>query len=263
MLHISSAANPRFKLARSLLQRKGREQNAQLLIEGVRLIGDSISAGFPPALLLFDSHAEPKLRALLKRALAARCELVSVEPEMLAELCDTETSQGVVAIAPIPQIQVRRGRLVMLVDAVRDPGNLGTLLRSAAAADVGQVILLKGVTDPWAPKVLRAAMGAHFRVAIRQASTLAEAESWLGPGPRYLAAAQSNQFYTQVDWRQSSVLIVGGEAAGPEQAHQLAGVQSIAIPMANGVESLNVAVAASIILFEAARQRHPGSVTGR
>lgn len=255
IVHITSRANPRLKHARLLQHRKARQQHAQLLLEGVRLIEDALSAGFPPALLLFDQEKMETLAPLVQRAQQAGAEVLSVAAALLAEVALTETPQGVLAVAPWPQLPVGQSRLALVVDGVRDPGNLGALVRSAAAANVDQVILLPGVSDVWAPKVLRAGMGAHFRVAIRQAVTLAQAEWWIADRQPWLAAATGSRRYSDVDWTQPSVLIIGGEARGAGLAAGLAAAHTIFIPMARGVESLNAAIAGSIILFEAQRQR--------
>lgn len=252
---ITSAANPRYKLARALLTRRGRQKHRRLLLEGPRLIRDSISAGYPPALVLFDEDAASHLAPVLTAAAAAGAEVLSLKGELLAALCQTVTPQGVVAVAPWPEVAPGREGWSLIVDGVQDPGNLGTLLRSAAAAGLDQVIVLPGVTDPWAPKVLRAGMGAHFRVAIRMARDLAEVEAWIGPAQRLLAAATAAELYTDVDWTRPSALVIGSEAEGPRLTTAWPGLRPIAIPMARGMESLNAAVAGSVMLFEAQRQR--------
>jgi len=254
-VHISSSTNSRYKLARSLLSRRGRKKQTRLLLEGVRLIQDSISAGIPPALLFFDPESTVDVRKLAERAHIAGIQVLSLDAVLLAELTDTVTPQGVVAVVPWPTLLPGDSGLSVLVDNVRDPGNLGTLLRSAGAAGVDQVVMLPGVTDPWAPKVLRAGMGAHFRVAIRQARDRTQVAAWLGDSNFYLADANATMLYTEVDWRKPSVLIVGGEAEGARETVKWPGVQGVAIPMQNQVESLNAAVAASVMLFEAIRQR--------
>lgn len=255
---ITSPANPRYKLARSLLSRRGRYKHRRLLLEGVRLIDDSISAGFPPALVFFDAEAlgrQAGLDELLKRATSSGAEVWALAPTLLAELVETMSPQGVAAVGPWPGLQPGSQGLSVLVDGLQDPGNLGALLRTAAAAGADQVILLPGVTDAWAPRVLRAGMGAHYRLAIRQARGLAEAEAWIGQAQRLLATADAPDLYTEVDWTLPSLLIVGGEAHGARVTAGWSGVRPIAIPMAAGVESLNAAMAAGVMLFEARRQR--------
>ena len=253
--HLTSAANPHLKLARSLHKRRGRRKHQQVLLEGERLIADSISAGFPPALFFFSSESEQDHAQLLQKAAAAGAKLFSVPPQLLAEISSTVTPQGVVAVAPIPHVAVGNSGLSLVLDGVRDPGNLGALLRSAAAADVDQVIILPGVTDPWSPKALRAGMGAHFRVALRPVPNAEEARALLQDRHLYLADARGDILYTEALWPQPSALILGGETEKPGVLAQDPDVIPIAIPMARGVESLNVAVAGGIILFEAVRQR--------
>ena len=252
-VHISSTSNPRFKHARALLRRRARRQHAQLLLEGVRLIEDSMSAGYPPALFFYVPALED--HPLVGEARASGAQMLSIEPALLAELSDTSTPQGVVAVAPWPEIPPGRGGVSVVVDGVRDPGNLGTLLRSAAAADADQVILLPGVTDAWSPKALRAGMGAQFRIAVRSARDFEQVSAWVGDVCYYLADAGAQTLYWDVDWREPGVLIVGGETEGGRVTAGWPGVQSVAIPMARDVESLNAATAASVILFEAVRQR--------
>lgn len=252
---ISSAANPRLKLARSLQRRRIRRKQQLILLEGERLITDSMSAGFSPALFFFTPEAEQQHAPLLARAAEAGAQLLRVEPELFVSISDTVSPQGILAVTPIPQVPPTATGLALILDGVRDPGNLGTLLRSAAAADADQVILMPGVTDPWSPKSLRSGMGAHFRIAIREAKSIEQAQAWLPEYAIYFADADGDLSYTDVDWSLRSALILGGETERARIVSQWSDVTTIAIPMARGVESLNVAVAGSVILFEAVRQR--------
>lgn len=252
---ISSAANPRLKFAKTLLTRRNRRKQQHIMLEGERLIADSLSAGFPPALFFFTPAAEQRYASLLAQVAAAGAQMLRTDPALFADISDTVSPQGVIAVTPTPQRSPGNKGLALLLDGVRDPGNLGTLLRSAAAADADQIILLPGVTDPWSSKTLRAGMGAHFRLAIRQAASAAQARAWLPDHAAYFADASADMTYTNADWRRPSVLILGGETVQTGAKDQWPGITPIAIPMARGVESLNVAVAGSIILFEAARQR--------
>jgi len=251
---ISSAANPRLKLAKSLQNKRARRKQQQILLEGQRLITDSLSAGFPPALFFFTPEAEQRHAQLLAQVAAAGAQLLRVSPHLFTEISDTRRPQGVLAISPIPQIPGSAFGTTLILDGVRDPGNLGTLLRTAAAANAAQVILLPGVTDVWAPKVLRSGMGAHFRIAIHTARDAEQVRAMLPEHHFYFADARGQQHYTDIDWTQPSALILGGETEHARIIDTLPQTTPIAIPMARGVESLNVAVAGSIILFEAARQ---------
>ena len=177
---------------------------------------------------------------------------------------DTETPQGVLAVLPFPRHGIpREPSLVLIVDRLRVPGNLGTILRTAAAAAVELVLLPPGTVDPYNPKTVRGGMGAHFRLPILQLDWEG-VERHLAGLDVWLAAAGEGIRYDQVDWRRPVALIVGGEASGAgERAARLATGElggercggRVRIPMPGGMESLNAAVAAGVVLFEIVRQR--------
>ena len=258
MQEITSPSNPRIKLARKLQRKRAREQSGLCLLEGLRLVEDALSAG-----AIFDSVfverslaqqvKQPPLLAALQKA---GVPLLVVDEGLLAEISDTVTPQGIIALAhrPVPA-RPHTPWLVLVLDGIGDPGNAGTLLRSAVAAGVEMVIFGPETVDAFSPKVLRAGMGAHFRIDIQDCATWSETERFLG-GERslYVADAQAAIGYDEVDWRQPVGLIIGSEAHGPSQAARSAAIP-ISIPMQGGTESLNAAVAGSVILFEAARQR--------
>jgi TrmH family RNA methyltransferase len=185
------------------------------------------------------------------------CEEVS---QAVMNACSgTETPQGLLAVVPIPDLpRPERPTLTLILDRLRDPGNLGTLLRTALAAGVDHVLVAPGTVDATNPKAVRAAMGAHFHLPL--AATRWNKIPKAVAGSRvYLAAVEGGTPYTEVDWIEPVALIVGGEAAGAgPQAHALADAQ-VAIPLAGEVESLNAAVAAAVILFEVVRQRRAAS----
>ena len=175
-----------------------------------------------------------------------------VSEVVLAACSDTETPQGVLAVVPFQSIQARPG-LILILDQIRDPGNMGAILRSAEASGAGQVILAPGTVDLYNPKVVRGGMGAHFRLPVAVLDWPAIARR-VADRAVWLADAAGETLCDQVDWTAPSALIVGGEAAGAgDQATTLA-TGRVSIPMAGGAESLNAAMAATVILFEAARQ---------
>jgi TrmH family RNA methyltransferase len=159
-------------------------------------------------------------------------------------------------VVDLPKLPVASPRtLTLLLDQVRDPGNAGTLLRSAAAAGVELVLFGPETVDPFNEKVLRAGMGAHFHIPLRACEAWEEVQPWLEPAhPIYLAEAAGALDYDAVDWSMAATLVVGGEASGASARVRQQAV-AISIPMHREVESLNAAVAGSVILFEAARQR--------
>ena len=261
---ITSADNPKVKAARALLYRRGREQAGQCLAEGVRLIEDVSRAGVAPALIFFVAPAPDATRtiALLDAARAAGVPLWELSPAVFGTLSDTRTSQGVIAVAPIPAAEPEGdANPILVLDQVRDPGNLGTILRSAEAAGVTRLLLVRGCVDPWSPKVLRAGMGAHFRLSLQSGVSWAEAGQQLVGRLLWLADVRGATAYDLVDWTARCALAIGGETSGfsPEAAALATG--RVTIPMAGATESLNAAMAATVLLFEVARQRRLANVT--
>lgn len=252
---IASLQNEKIKQTRALIgQRKTRERLGQFVIEGAHLLQEAERAGIQPALLFF---GEAALRTDEGRRLAARWPAIAetVSAKVLAAISDTVTPQGIVAVVPFPVLQPRRRDLLLVLDGVRDPGNAGTLLRSAEAAGADAVWLAPGCADLYSPKVVRAAMGAHFRLPARAAENWSEIAAAVAGLDVLLADAAGDIDYDRYDWRRPAALIVGGEAAGAGAEGRALATRRVRVPMQGGTESLNAAVAGSVLLFEAARQR--------
>ncbi|MEM7133225.1 MAG: RNA methyltransferase [Chloroflexota bacterium] len=260
---ITSPKNSRIKGAQKLLHKRYRTSEKLLLLEGVRLINDALDSAVCPKLLFYapdlikkNSQAEN----LIARVEHMNIECVACTPAALVPLTKTVTPQGVVAVTALPEDRLApHVSLLLILDQVREPGNAGTLLRSAEAAGVEQIIFAPNTVDPFNDKVLRGAMGAHFRLPISVCHTweqlfLALDKINLGSQHAYLAKSGNQLSYESVSWCEPSILIIGGEADGASLEAQ-AWATSISIPMIGKTESLNAAVAGSIILFEAARQR--------
>ena len=254
---ITSLQNERVKLVRTLSQRKTRREQGRFFIEGLRAIDDALSLKACPDFVFYTNAfmRGASAQTLLSKLAAEQIELIEVSDKVMAACSDTETPPGILAVLPLPQLDpIARPGFVLIADALRDPGNLGALLRSAAAAGVDAVWLAPGTVDAYNPKVVRGAMGAHFRIPIAViewdaiTARVSGIKVWLADG-------EAEVSYTQVDWTKPCALIVGGEAHGASvEATQLANGR-VRIPMLRDVESLNAGVAASVILFEAARQR--------
>ena len=256
---ITSIQNERVKYVRSLARRRVRQREGRFVVEGTRLLDELVRAGIEPALVLYteawaETVAGQRLLALFSEAGEG---IWPVNEAVMAACADTHTPQGVLAVVPFLHLDPRPG-LLLILDGIRDPGNLGTILRSAESAGVGQVLLAPGTVDLYNPKVVRGAMGAHLRLPVHSCDWTTLKERIEGRAT-WLADAAADTAYDAVDWTRPSALIVGGEAsgAGPEAA-QIA-TNRVSIPMAGGAESLNAAMAATIILFEAARQRRISS----
>jgi TrmH family RNA methyltransferase len=236
-----------------LLDRRGREKQGLCLVEGVRLIEDARRAGVHPALVFFVRSAPADLLAAVNTDKAPALE---VAPEVFETLSDTVTSQGVIAVLPIPTLPPpSTPTLISVLDQVRDPGNLGTILRSAAAAGADLIMLTHGCTDPWSPKVLRGGMGAHFRLPLQARTGWPEIAQRATGMQIWVADPRGEKSYDAVDWNRPSVLIVGGETEGVSSEAIRLATGRLAIPMHHQVDSLNAAMAATVMLFEAARQR--------
>jgi TrmH family RNA methyltransferase len=257
-MKISSTRNDKVQLVRSLqARRRTRRKESAFVVEGVRLCQEAVAAGARPRFVLYtpSTAEDPRVMSLLDTWTEAGVPCYPVT-ESVMEICsDTETPQGMVAVVPQPELsRLEHPTLTLVLDRLRDPGNLGTILRTALAAGVDQVLLAPGTVDAFNPKVVRAGAGAHFRlpVAARGWNAIAEA---VDSSQVYLAAAGGERTYTEVDWQEPVALVVGGEAFGAgEEAHVLAR-EKVSIPMASPVESLNAAVATAVILFEITRQR--------
>ncbi|MHB0870993.1 MAG: TrmH family RNA methyltransferase [Chloroflexota bacterium] len=255
---VESGSNPTVRMLRDLHGRDGRREHGAFLIEGTRLVAEAVAASWPLLVALYDpdrARADSELAALVARIPGA----APASPRALKHASDTVTPQGIVAAARMPDRPAAvdpTEPLVLVMDGIADPGNAGTLLRSALGSGVRTVLVPRGSVDLYAPKVVRSGMGAHFHLRLGVDLAWHEITGLLGEGREAVVAeAQGETPYYRFDWRRPSTLIVGGEAHGPSpEALQLA-TGRISIPLAPEVESLNAAVAGSIILFEAKRQR--------
>lgn len=266
MGQITSLNNERVRRAQALQRgARRRDREGLLTVEGLRLADEALRWGGPIAEAFYtetfaaSEAGRPLLAALADRAIPCW----ETAEAVFATLADTQTPQGILLVLPLPELPVpSRPALVLAPDGVRDPGNLGTMLRTAWAVGVSAVLLPPGTVDVYNPKVVRAGMGAHFHVPLRCAPWSDIAERVAGTQV-WLAEAGRGTVYDAVDWRAPTTLIVGGEAQGAgHEARALAGNRGVYIPMAAGVDSLNVGVATAVLLFEAARQRRQGVGSG-
>jgi TrmH family RNA methyltransferase len=246
---ITSQQNPRVKLIRALQEKaRTRRKEGKIVLEGARLVRDALAQGHAPEFIFYTPDAESALPA-------GRFEAEPVSPEIMRHVSDTQQPQGIIGVFAMPEIALPQpAQRVLILDVIRDPGNLGTILRAAAASGTQAVLLSPDCVDAYNPKVLRAGMGAHFRIPLAVLDW-PEIAAYCTGLPVYLADSVGDLRYDQVDWRADWGLIIGGEAHGAgEQAANLAQAR-IYIPMHTQTESLNAAMAASVILFEAQRQR--------
>lgn len=252
---ISSSQNSKIKLVRALAGRpKERWDAGAFLAEGVRLVEDAFVANWPFRFVLFSDALSERGLQLRKKIEERGLEIEEVESSLLQSLSETETSQGILAVLNDSRIPIPGSlNFILIPDSIRDPGNLGTLLRSADAAGVQAVLIPPETTDAFAPKAVRAGMGSHFRLPIHS-MTWDEIHQRTKDLQIHLADMDGQSCW-ETDFKSPLALIVGGEAEGTsERAKKLANA-FVKIPMAGKTESLNAAVAGSVLMFEVLRQR--------
>ncbi len=258
---ITSSQNSKIKEVRSLLNQKGiRLQTGKLVLEGVRLVEEALQAGTAIDFILYSDTLSERGKKLLSVLQQQSIALEEAASSVMQSLSDTETSQGILAVvnflyAPCP---IHPDFLVLL-DQIRDPGNMGTLLRTSVAAGAEAILITAGCVDVTNPKVVRSAMGAHFRIPIVQTG-FHEINHLLHsrkdqPIHMWISDVNQGTPYWQADLREACLLAVGGEAEGVSPEIQSLPHQKIHIPMPGKTESLNAAVAAAILEFEVVRQR--------
>jgi TrmH family RNA methyltransferase len=277
MTVISSPANPRISKLQSLHTTRGRKKSGLFLMEGPHLLKALLDADllpaevyYQPALLQRTSEGMALLERLLHHDSLTQQQLIEVSERVIEAIGEVQTSQGVVSVLPLDIFSARQMWLrrrpahrpcLLILDDLSDPGNMGTILRTALAADVAAVLLTPNCVDYYSPKVVRAAAGAHVALPVETALSwelIAERvqEHCAGLPRVLLAEAGSAHIYYEQVLRQPFALIIGNEAHGPSQVARALATLPLSIPLANNVESLNAAMAAGIILYEAVRQNN-------
>jgi TrmH family RNA methyltransferase len=265
---ITSKDNSRLKEARAV--RDGRYGD-RVFLEGRRLVNEAMLSGrsifeaFVSDSFLRRAETSDLIGSLASRSISVR----SVSDKIFESMTDTKTSQGIIAISDRPVLAlsgiednlVRPGSipLVVLLHQINNPSNLGAVIRTASAAGAAGVISSKNSADAFSPRALRGSMGTCFRIPVVEKCEYFDVLSWASDSDLILtaAAAQGVTSYTELDWTKPRLLVMGSEAGGLTDAEAEAISELSAIPMANGVESLNLAVACGIILYEAVRQNRP------
>jgi len=257
---ISSRDNPLFKSLLALGASAGeRRESGRTLLEGIHLVAAYRDAlGLPERVIVSESgQSHGEVRALLERMGGA--EAVMLPDRLFEQLARVSAPVGIAAvIIPPAPVAGAASSLGVLLEDIQDPGNVGSLLRAAAAAGVEAAWLSRGCADPWSPKVLRAGMGAHFRLSIHAGADIAGAAREFR-GRVVAAVPKAAHSVYQCDLRGPLALAFGNEGAGLSPALLAEADETVSIPMAPGAESLNAAAAAAVCLFEAVRQRSVAS----
>ncbi|HEY9735349.1 MAG TPA: RNA methyltransferase [Trichocoleus sp.] len=256
---LTSLQNPLAKHIRKLHQAKGRRTQGQFLLEGTHLVQEALLAQYPLEIACCTPAWESRYPDLFNVLTAHAARLEHVSPELLAAIATTVNPDGVIAVAPRRDQTPAPASLTLglAVETLQDPGNLGTLIRSATAVAADGLWLSADSVDPEHPKVLRASAGEWFRLPLIASPDLAtQIGLWRQQGVQVLGtSAQGEINYWDVDFCQPTMILLGNEGAGLSQGLQQQVSQQVKIPMSPAVESLNVAIAGTLLLYEALRQR--------
>lgn len=261
-MEISSRGNSLVKLARSLHEKKFREKEGLFILEGVRLVEEALRAGTPLQAVFHTIRAknQPRGGKLIDELREAVEELHEVSEPLMEHISPTEAPQGLLALAPlishrVEQFTLNAAGLYLLVEDLSDPGNLGTIFRTCQAAGVRALLLAGSTCDPLSPKVVRASMGGILTTpfyALRDAQLFLEALR--RQGAAIIAATPSGgKPYYSAQYKAPAVLMLGQEARGLSKSMLGLATGQVFIPMEAGVESLNVAISAGILLFHMRR----------
>ena len=254
---ITSNQNSKIKLVRALLGRsKERREAGAFIAEGVRLVEEAVKANWICRFALYDETLSERGMVQVESLKVRGVDVEEVSASVMKSISETETPQGILAVLELTNLPIPQpANFILIPDQVRDPGNLGTLLRSAAASDVQAVLLPPETTDAFAPKVLRSGMGAHFRLPIHSLGWDEIEKVIKSEGLNVLVADMNGQSCWETDLRQPVALIIGSEADGASESARKLANGNISIPMSGETESLNAGVAGSILMFEVLRQR--------
>ena len=246
--HITSLKNPKVTTWKSLKDRKGRKENGCFLVEGRKMVEEAIASVFPVETVLVDDAR------LGEFTLPAGIPAYTMPAHVLAAVCDTKTPQGIAAIVRMAEVELRGPRLVAM-DGVQDPGNVGTIIRTADAAGFDGVIMSAQCADVFSPKVLRATMGSVFRMGIRVTDDLPGVLSQMVKEGASVLSSQldGEPFYQRSPLNEHFVLVIGSEGNGVTDEVKAVATHKVKLPMRGGAESLNAAVAAGIMMYELTR----------
>ncbi len=254
---ISSRDNPFFKSLHKLSSSaRERREAGQALLDGPHLLRAFLDAGGKPKHLLLNEQAlqDAEIGALLVRC--AAFPQTQLDDALFTQISELKTPNGLLALIDIPSAKmvVAHSQFALLLEDIQDPGNLGSILRSAAAAGCDAVFLSQGCADAWSPRVLRAGMGGHFVLSIAESADLLEVAAEF-TGKILAASLRADKSIYDSNLRGKLAFAMGNEGAGLSPALLNAVQQHFIIPMPGKVESLNAAAATAVCLFEAVRQR--------
>lgn len=256
--HITGFSNPTVKYLRSLRDKKHRKRSGQFLVEGLRLLEDARACGrLPQMLVMAEGRSTHDLLARLEaEVVAAGGEVITTTPDILSKITGKENAQSVVGVfeewgTSLASLDRAAAPIWLVAQALRDPGNLGTMLRTCDAVGAGGLILIDDCADPFSAEAVRASMGALFTVGLAQARW-EEFLPWLRAGEGQLVAASLRDAvpYRGADYRAPCFVLVGNESQGLPEDYEIACDLRVTMPMKGRADSLNAAVAGAVLAYE-------------
>jgi TrmH family RNA methyltransferase len=255
--HITGFSNPTVKYLRSLRDKKHRKRAGQFLVEGLRLLEDARASGRVPRTLVM---AEGREHALLERleadVMATGGEVIATTPDILSKITGKENAQAVAGVfdewdTGLGQLDRHAAPIWLVAQALRDPGNLGTMLRTCDAVGAGGLILIDDCADPFSAEAVRASMGAVFTVGLAQARW-EDFRGWLRAGEGQLVAASLRDAvpYREAPYAAPCFILVGNESQGLPEDYEMACDLRVTMPMKGRADSLNAAVAGAVLAYE-------------
>jgi TrmH family RNA methyltransferase len=263
MINITSPSNPIIKKVKNLYRRKERWKNKLFLIEGIKLVEECIDNNYPISNIiyseeLFNANGGYDLFEKIK----FYDQLIQIPGKLYKEISDMDNPQGILAVATfkvnyIEDINIKVNPFLLLLDRVQDPGNMGTIIRTADAFGINGIIVTEGCVDIYNPKVVRSTMGSIFRIPVfHESDGVNIIKKLKKEGVKIYSTSLEGSYYIQnTNFKESCMLIIGNESKGVSKSLHLMADELIKIPMIGEAESLNAAVASSIIMYEAMRQR--------
>lgn len=256
---LTSLQNPLVKQIRKLHQAKHRRSQQRFLLEGTHLLQEALAAAWPLETVCYTPSWEQRYPELLRQVQAQAARSEQVAPEVLQAMATTVHPDGVVVVALSRQPQpLTCQNLGLVLETLQDPGNLGTIIRTAAAARAEGLLLSADSADLENPKVLRASAGQWFRLPMAVCSDLVgQVQDYQEQGFQIVATLPTaTRTYWELDLKRPTLILLGNEGAGLSPSLAVLADHQVTIPLAAGVESLNVAIAAALLLYEVQRQRH-------
>ena len=260
-MEIKSKDNEKFKYLKSLLKKKNRMREKKYMVEGYRIIKQAMETGEKLHMAVFCESFEKNefCEAVLNELESQGTRLYKLSQKLFDEISDTQNSQGIIAVAHMKSIgmkeQIEKGtRFILILDRIQDPGNMGTIIRTADAAGVEAIVLLKGCVDIYNPKVLRSTMGSVFTMPILSVEDPDSAIGILKAEGFAVASSilETDSYYDEISYPQKIALVIGNEANGIDQSIIERSDIKVKIPIYGKVESLNAAIAAGILMYKIA-----------